>query len=428
MNVTVLGGGIGGLSAAFYLAARNNVSRINLFEASSRFSGWIKSESGSESTIFESAPRTLRPRGITGNTTLELIQLLELENKIMPIKSDRVAGKFKLIYSGSKITKISPEIDSKLKLLFESDASDNESIHDFTVKKFDNEFAEAVIGPMVRGICAGDSKTISAKFLIKGKESKEFDPVALYDKARKDRWNFYTFQGGLEVLPKTIIQKLSEADQVALHLNSSCQKIEFKSDGSGVEVTINGKVHSTNHIISSLPSFCLAPLVQQQHPELAKELAEMISIDVATVNLHFPSDGIIKEKGFGVFAPSQENPSLVGIMFDSNCVEMKGSTLTVMLSEKFLQDQENIDDQKILEVSLKYVREILGISETPDNFKVNILRKSFPQYTVGHYHRIDRINNYIKENKLPLSLCGQSFYGIGINEVILSAKVAANGF
>jgi oxygen-dependent protoporphyrinogen oxidase len=419
MSVTILGGGIGGLSSAFYLASRS-ATKINLFEATSRLAGWMKSEQ-LDGYTFESSARTLRPKGVPGNTTLELIQMLEMENKIVPVKPD-VGGKFRLIWSRSKsITAVTPESDAQLKALFSSeDATDNESIYDFTARKFNKELADSVISPMVAGICGGDARDISAKFLVKGNRSEQFEQNDLYKKAQAERWNFYSLQGGIQTLPDTIAQKLSAMGQVSLNVDASCEKIHFKDDGT-VEVTVNGKAHTTNFLISSLPSFALAPLLESQHPDLAKELRAMKSNTVAMVNLHFKSEDLLKYKGFGVFVPASEDSAVRGIIFDSCCFGMKGTTLTAMIGEP----HANANDSKLLETSLQSVKEILNISESPDKFKVQVLQKSFPQYSIGHYDRIKRIKNYITSNDLPLSLCGQSYDGIGINEVILSGKLAA---
>lgn len=425
MSVTILGGGIAGLSSAFYLATRNNIPIVRLYEASSRLGGWINSENHN-GYYFESSARTLRPKGVTGNTTLELIQLLSLENKVVPITSERVAGKFRLTWAKNQLSVVTPEIDNDLKSLFSSEPSDSESIYDFTVKRFSKDLADYVISPMVSGICAGDPKEISASFLVKGRNSAAFEQVELYKRANRDRWSFYSLEGGLETLPKAIAENLSQNSGVSLNLNSDCKKIHFESDGT-VKVTINEEVQTTSHLISALPGYRLAPLIAHQHPQLANELKELKNADVAMVNLHYASEDLLKEKGFGVFAPPTDTSTVLGITFDSWCFDMKGTTLTVILGGKQFDKifGAKPDENSLLEASLKQVKEILNISEKPDNFKVTVLRNSFPQYTVGHYARLERIKNYITSNKLPLSLCGQSYDGIGINEVVLSSKLAA---
>lgn len=420
MSVTILGGGIAGLSAAFYLATRNNLLKIKLYEASNKLSGWINSENHN-GYYFECSARTLRPKGITGNTTLELIQLLELENQVVPITSDRVAGKFRLTWSNNQMHQVTPEIDNDLKSLFSSETSDTESIYDFTLREFTKELADYVISPMISGICAGDAKEISANFLVKGRDSTPFEQVELYKKARSERWSFYSLKGGLETLPTAIAMRLSSNDGISLNTSSKCKKINFQNDGT-IKVTIGDEIHVSKHVISAIPSFRLAPLVEQQHPDLANELYQIKNNDVAMVNLHYPSDNLLKPNGFGIFLPPNENSPVLGITFDSSFIDMKGTTLTVMIGKNHMDHSV----EQLIAISVKSVEEILGITESPDKTRVNILRKSFPQYKVGHYARLQRIKDYIKVNNLPLSLCGQSYEGIGINEVILSAKLAAN--
>jgi len=65
-HIAVLGGGISGLTTAFYLGRRFPDTRITLIEASSHLGGWIRTETidlGSEygQVVLEAGPRTLRP-------------------------------------------------------------------------------------------------------------------------------------------------------------------------------------------------------------------------------------------------------------------------------------------------------------------------------------------------------------------------------
>lgn len=82
-KITVLGGGITGLSAAFHLSRKYPSCRITLLEKSDRFGGWIHSKRvrfgipGGDigSAILELGPRTLRPQS---KALLEMARMLEL--------------------------------------------------------------------------------------------------------------------------------------------------------------------------------------------------------------------------------------------------------------------------------------------------------------------------------------------------------------
>jgi oxygen-dependent protoporphyrinogen oxidase len=196
-----------------------------------------------------------------------------------------------------------------------------------------------------------------------------------------------------------------------------------------VEVTVNGVRHSAKHLISTLPSYRLAELVNHQHPRLADELKMIKCVDVAVINLHYKGE-LLQEQGFGLLIPPIENLPILGIIFDSCCFEMEGQTvLTVMAGGKWFEKWFGTDpkEQDLLKVSTDHVAKILGIHQKPDNFKVNILRNCIPQYVLGHHDRVERIRSYIREKKLPLSVCGASFDGVGVNDVILSAANAVKG-
>ena len=63
-DVAVIGGGITGLTSAFYLNLAFPSAKITVFESSDRFGGWVRSSKldiGGKHVYFEHGPRTLRP-------------------------------------------------------------------------------------------------------------------------------------------------------------------------------------------------------------------------------------------------------------------------------------------------------------------------------------------------------------------------------
>ena len=77
-SFAILGGGITGLATAYYLSKNFPKAKIHLFERSPTLGGWLRSKQvnvGDGKVVFEQGPRTLRPNGLNGSLTLQLVYL-----------------------------------------------------------------------------------------------------------------------------------------------------------------------------------------------------------------------------------------------------------------------------------------------------------------------------------------------------------------
>ena len=75
-KVVVLGGGVSGLAAAWRLCSRIDPSRIVLLEAKDTAGGWIRTETTPNGGRFELGPRSVRPHGKAGISTLDLVRVI----------------------------------------------------------------------------------------------------------------------------------------------------------------------------------------------------------------------------------------------------------------------------------------------------------------------------------------------------------------
>lgn len=476
----VLGGGIGGLSAAYYLLKQSAQSHAAplLFEASNRFGGWIKTEypSATEKKVrFEIGPRTLRPKGHEGFNTLALCSELGLQDAILPIASNHPAAKNRLLAVDGGLCLLPSSllglfktippfkkpiiscVAHDLKHRYIGQPLSDDSIYNFIERRFGTDIAKYLISSMICGICAGDAKEISVKFLLKEffeyeqkygsvmkgvyqktiqnwskKNATKIDDSvkALQDcdlvkRSLAERWSVYSMDDGLEKLPQTLTQHLKR-NGVELHANSKCEHIEFNSNG--VTVTVNGQSYESASVVSGLPAFEIGKLLQKQHPQLADDLLAIPYVDVAVLNFQFAGDNLLSQPGFGFLVPPIENSPILGCIYDSCCFDMgpNNTVLTAMMGGKWFRERfGDGNENDLYEKAIKQIRGILKIDKKPDTYKVSILRQCIPQYVVGHFDRIERIRTYIERNKLPLALCGSAYDGVGVNNVIYSAKIAA---
>ena len=82
-DVAIIGGGISGLSAAYFLQQYHpDVSAI-IIEASPRVGGWVQTIKLPSGQQYEAGPRSILIRGEEGIATSDLISSLGLENEVL---------------------------------------------------------------------------------------------------------------------------------------------------------------------------------------------------------------------------------------------------------------------------------------------------------------------------------------------------------
>uniref|UniRef100_A0A182I933 Protoporphyrinogen oxidase n=1 Tax=Anopheles arabiensis TaxID=7173 RepID=A0A182I933_ANOAR len=467
----ILGAGISGLAAGHYLLRKTPTLPLTIYEATDRIGGWIRSErSPDHGYVFEAGPRTIRPKGPAASNTLELIEELGLTDQVYSISSNHTAARNRMIYAKGKLNMLPNSLGGVLKtvppftrpLYFAAfhdllagrskTALTDESMYSFVERRFGKEIADYAVSSMLCGICAGDAKQISVKFLMKdlfereqrhggvivgllkealqNRKKKQPQSVKkpatqmarLADRAKAENWSIYSIRGGLQTLPETLATDL-QAKGASIVTGTKFEELTF--DGDRVVLRVDGKEQLLQHLVSSIPSYKLAKHVQKQHPQLASTLSSIPFVDVCVINLRYRRGDLLRQDGFGFLVPPIENLPILGVIFDSCCFDMDDNTvLTVMMGGAWFEQWfgKNPSDEHLLGVALEHIKKILHIEQQPDSYKVNLLRKCIPQYTVGHQDRVKAIRAYVEQHRLPLSLCGASYDGVGVNDVILSAR------
>lgn len=458
----VLGGGIGGLASSYYLAKLGR--KVTLLEGGSRLGGWIRTINDPKTGVqFDKGPRTLRVKGPPAINTLRLIEELGLSNRLLPISTDHPSAKNRMIYVNDQLHLLPTSFSSIFKktkpfskplvasimkdLTSPSKIEGDDNVYDFVERRFGTEIADYLISSMICGICAGDAKRISVKFLmpqlfemeqthgsvVKGLVKNMFrskapktspSPGSLEEKAIKEKWNIFGFQGGMETFPKALESSIVSLG-VDVQLNSEITQIQLCD--KSIKCHIGDKCMESEHLISSLPANKLGKLLKESSPHLSEELASIPFVDVAVVNLAFKGKVLAKE-AFGFLIPPSQNKPILGVIFDScNFDAGDWTVLTVMMGgarfDKYFGPK--VDDEELLNVAVTHTKEILNIDSSPEVHHVSVMKDCIPQYVVGHYDRVSRIQSYIVEKELPISLVGSSYTGVGVNDVILSARKAA---
>ncbi|ELU06870.1 hypothetical protein CAPTEDRAFT_228548 [Capitella teleta] len=467
-RIAIIGGGISGLSAAYYLSKslKSTPAKIVLIEAGKQFGGWMESSRFDDGTVFEHGPRSLRGvKSEAGYASLLLAEEIGLESKILSVKKEHPASKYRYIYAkdqlclmptgpGDLIKKIPPFTRPLAAFGWKepfrkSVKLHDESIHDFITRRFGEEIATYAFSAMFRGIYAGDTRKLSIKSCLRpvfdmeqqhgsiirgaifGKRTKtEIPKSPLVERFRSEGWSLWSFQGGLQTFPETIASKLKEDPNIELHLNTVCADLGFTVDNKA-NLKYNGKEEVFDHVISTIPSGDLASLMSKQHSSMATDLNRIPLASVGVVNLQFEGDRL-PIQALGHLVPFCEPDRVLGILYDScsfpghGTLDRPTTRLSVMMGGAWFEDHfgpvDQYSDDELTEVALKATRDQLGIKEKPFRVISKVAKRGIPQYNVGHSDIVDSVFSYAESKKFPLTILGACYKGISLNDCILNSR------
>ncbi|KAG4304189.1 hypothetical protein PORY_002370 [Pneumocystis oryctolagi] len=473
-SIGILGGGISGLSTAWYLSRLLPPSiKITILESSNRLGGLLSTKkiAFSHGTIyFEEGPRSLRPTGIAGYITLNMIKKLGLINEMILVPKDSQSVKNKFIYFQNQLNAIptsilslflskSPFFRSFLWTIIcepfkpaRNKKITDESVSSFISRRFSASISENLVSALMHGIYSGDIDNLSAKsvlpyfwkyeelygsvlkgILFNGVHLNRDEEVikSVIEKDSQDiitktkNTYMYSFKNGLNTLSDTISKELFSKNNVHIHFNSKVQSLEFNNI---FKIKTNTSDFFFDHLISALP---IKAITDFFHP--FKKLTKSFSNStILVVNLFFKSSNLLPIKGFGYLIPKsvseEENPEhALGVIFDSNSFPeldtYKGTKVTVLMGgglwkHKTIFPKEN----EFIKLAQNVISKHLGIKDMPIITNYKFQKDCIPQYNVGHYQDLQNMHNYLYNTyKGRFSVVGNFYGGIGVNDCIKNA-------
>ncbi len=397
MKFLILGGGISGLSAAWFLRKKYPDAKITLLEKESRLGGWIRTERGAY--FFEKGPRTFQASRCPA--LLQLIRDTGLEDEL--IFSDPSANrryllcKGKLRSVGSMIPRIIPSL--LLEPFIPKGSGEDESIYDFAARRFSPRAAETLFDPLTLGIYGGDIRKLSIRscFPILFKWEQENGSVlkgmfSSRGKKKKKPRGLFSLQNGME----SLIAALERQSSVEVIYN--CEAEAIRPDG----IWAGRRVWSADRIYSALPAHAAGKLLGE----------EFTVGSMWEANLVFEGDVLLK-KGFGYLVPTCEKEPLLGMIFDSSVFPQQSSKGETRLTA--LLRSETPDPEK---ATLLAAKNHLGIQREPLKTSLFYAKKSIPQFEVGYHEKISRFEERAKQKFPFLSLLGNYIDGASVEACI----------
>ncbi len=400
MKVAILGGGISGLAAGYFL--RN--AQVTIFEKSHRVGGWLSTDT-STGFLFERGPRTFKTSKCPA--LLDLIEDLGLMDEVIFCERKNLR---RFLWKDGQLRRMPAWTLSLMKeLLVEwkiPPSYDDETIYDFACRRFGKTAAWHMFDPMTLGIHAGDMHNLSIKACFPSMKQWEEEHGSL----TKGMWKQPKFLGPPFVALKRGVQSLVDAleDRLrpSLRLGTEVQSVTFQGDK--VILKTSQGFEEFDYVISALPCHALGKL-------LFPELLEIEMKSATLVHLGYTHQ-VAPKRGFGYIVSSLEKHPLLGVIFDSMAFPQHNRHAEETRLTAFVRGT-------VTDV-LEGLRQHLGIEEKPAATLVTQIDNAFPQMTVGHTQRMHALEKKIGEDYPRLKITGNFLYGVGVSDCITAARSA----
>jgi oxygen-dependent protoporphyrinogen oxidase len=447
--VAIIGAGITGLTAAFYL--RSNGIPVTVYESTGRVGGAIQSVR-KDGFLAEFGPNTILE---TSPKVTQLVKDAGLEGRRLdpdPKASARFVVRYQrpIAMPGSPLGFLTTPLFSfgaKLAVLREpfvprrTDGVE-ESVAQFVVRRLGQEFLDHAIDALVAGVYAGDPHRLSvpqafpklgqleARYgsLIKGqifgaRDRKKRGEVA------KDRAAKFSFDEGLQVLPHTLAEQLGNAVRTLTHVNSLVQ--------TGKGWTLNchsvGGDYPAEHsaVLYCGTAFRLAEMkLQSLEPVDLTVFSEIRYPPVASVVLGFKREDVRHScRGFGMLIPRIEGFKTLGTIFSSALFPNRAPeghlTLTSYVGGERFPELAGVGTERLTEIVMQDLRVILGVKCNPVFCHSVFYPKAIPQYNLG-YGKFRAWMTEIETRAQGFFLAGHYRDGISLSDSIVSGVNAAD--
>lgn len=442
-SVAIIGGGITGLTAGFYLQ-RKGVP-VTVYEASERVGGAVRTVRDG-GYLAEFGPNTILE---TSAKISALVRDAGLESRRLN-PDPKAAARYVVRYQRPIEMPASPlgffttnlfTASAKWAVLCEPFVRPRrdgveESIAAFVRRRLNQEFLDHAIDALVAGIYAGDPEKLSVQqafpklaaledkygSLIKGqifgaKERQRRGEIA------KDRAPKFSFDEGLQVLPDTLRARLGDA----VRLHARVTRLTQTTEGWLVEFEQNGRAERVHHgaVICAAPTFRLAELeVAAQRPVSFAPLGEIRYPPVASVVLGFRREDVAHPCcGFGMLIPRVAGFKILGTIFSSSLFPNRAPaghhTLTSYVGGERFPELAAKSPEELYEITCADLRVLLGVKGTPTFRHHYYWPRAIPQYNLG-YGRYRALMTEIETRTAGLFFAGHYRDGISLGDSIVS--------
>jgi protoporphyrinogen/coproporphyrinogen III oxidase len=476
-HVVIVGGGIAGLAAAFFL--RDEPVRVTVLEGSPRLGGKLSVSEVAGVAVDEGAEALLVTRsegtsliaevGLAGDrvepgTTSSAIWTLGAlhalpRRQFMGVPSDLAELARSGVVSGEGAARARKDLELP-RTARESDVP----VADYVGARFGAEVVDRLVDPLLGGVYAGRSSDLSfdATMPTLAAASRRFRsladaagsllppvpaPPGAQDRAQAGTRSggsvFTTLAGGLGLLP-AFLAKQSDAE---VRTTSMTRALAWAPGAvRGWRLTVGSaaaeELIDADAVILAVPARPAARLLAGVPGASAAvtalgeiSYASMAIVTFAYPRSAFPGPGLAALGWSGYLVPAVDGRAVKAVTFSTvkwphladatapgaEPMEIVRCSVGRMGEEALLQRA----DEDLAALAAAELAAAIGVRGAPVASRVTRWGGALPQYTVGHLDRVARIRAAVATQP-GLAVCGAAYDGVGVPACIATARAAAS--
>ncbi|MFI7132502.1 protoporphyrinogen oxidase [Nonomuraea sp. NPDC050153] len=449
-HVVVIGGGISGLAAAWYLRQSGGKRvKVTVLDGASRIGGKLYASEVAGVSVDAGAEAMLarRPEG------KELARAVGLGDDLVfpggagsavysrgvlrPMPKGQVMGVPADLTELAKSGIVSPggllrvPLDQILPAtLVRTDVS----VAAYIRARMGAEVVERLVEPLLGGVYAGRSDMLSLEATMprvaavaRSERSLLTGARQLVEEAPKDAGPvFTTLRNGVGSLPEAIA-KASGAD-----IRTGVTVRELRRTGDGWQLVTGPvprpEVIEADAVIVATPGPAAARLLKAEVPKAASELSRIEYASMAIVTLAYPIDAFPEPPASsGYLVPPVEGRPVKAVTFSSVKWPHLTKDMVILRCSIGRIGEEHLlqrDDRELVSLAGAEMADVMGTSGLPLDTRVTRWGGALPQYNVGHLDRVARVRAAVAVQP-GLAVCGAAYDGIGIPACVGTARTAA---
>lgn len=454
----VVGGGIAGLAAAYFLAG-DRTHDVLLLEGSPDVGGKLRRHEVGGVTVDVGAEAMLNRRpeaiGLARELGLDLVHPATISSALwtrgalrpmprsvmgVPIDLDQLTASGVLSEAGLARVRQEPDLPATV---LDGDVS----VESLVAGRLGQEVVDRLVEPLLGGVYAGHAASLSARAALPQVVAMlQRDPSLLRAAAAlppaPDSPVFAGLVGGMGRLAQALV------DSGRFRVETAATVRELRRTADGFELVVGStrdpRVLRASDVVLATPALPTSRLLADLAPAAARELAGIEYASMAIVTLAFRSADLPELPGSGFLVPPVDGRRIKAATFSfakwdwvreaGRGAGPDGGDLLLLRASLGRHREEaalQVSDEDLVTQALADLSAATGLVAVPVDAHVQRWGGGLPQYAVGHLDRVDRIRAAVSSASSThvrgrIAVCGAAYDGIGIPACIAAARRAAD--